>query len=85
MEAPFADVVVFARDWGFRLAEVTIPVHVWHGDADWIIPHSHGEHVARRLPSATFSTLPGDSHLSGLEMATDILSTLLREWDTAST
>ena len=26
MAAPFADVIVFARDWGFRLEEVKIPV-----------------------------------------------------------
>jgi pimeloyl-ACP methyl ester carboxylesterase len=81
MEAPFSDVVVFARDWGFRLADVTVPVRVWHGDADWIIPHEHGEHVARRLPDATFHTLPGDSHLSGLQMATDIIAELLSVWD----
>lgn len=26
MAAPFSDIVVFARDWGFRLNEVTVPV-----------------------------------------------------------
>ena len=45
MNAPFADVVVFARDWGFRVGDVTVPVRWWHGDADHIIPYAHGEHM----------------------------------------
>ena len=43
--APFADVVVFARDWGFRLDEVKVPVRWWHGDHDHIVPFEHGQHV----------------------------------------
>ncbi|WP_299574891.1 alpha/beta hydrolase [uncultured Williamsia sp.] len=81
MEAPLSDIIVFARDWGFRLADITVPVRVWHGDSDWIIPHAHGEHVANRLPDAKFYTLPGDSHLSALNTATDILEELMTIWD----
>ena len=36
--APFADVAVFAKDWGFRLDEVKVPVRWWHGDADSLRP-----------------------------------------------
>ena len=45
LAAPFADVVVFARDWGFRLDQVKIPVRWWHGDRDHIVPFAHGQHV----------------------------------------
>src|SRR5699024_11948503 len=50
--APFADIVLFARDWGFRLHEVQPPVHWWHGDHDHIVPFAHGEHMVSRLPDA---------------------------------
>ncbi|MGV0633471.1 alpha/beta hydrolase [Mycolicibacillus trivialis] len=81
LAAPFADAVVFAHDWGFRLAEVTVPVHWWHGDADHIIPYSHGEHVVERLPDARLYPMPGESHLGGLGRAEEILATLSGAWD----
>src|ERR1700704_5698881 len=77
LAAPFADVVVFARDWGFRLDEVKVPVRWWHGDHDHIIPFAHGEHVVARLPDAELYHLPGESHLAGLGRGEEILSTLL--------
>ncbi|OBJ69956.1 alpha/beta hydrolase [Mycobacterium sp. 1274756.6] len=81
LAAPFADAVVFAHDWGFRLEEVTVPVHWWHGDADHIIPYAHGEHVVARLPDAQLYTMPGESHLGGLGRAEEILATLAGAWD----
>jgi pimeloyl-ACP methyl ester carboxylesterase len=81
MAAPFADVVVFARDWGFRLEEVKVPVRWWHGDKDHIIPFEHGEHVVSLLPDAELYTLPGESHLAGLGYAEEILANLMTLWD----
>ena len=81
LAAPFADVIVFARDWGFRLDEVKVPIRWWHGDHDHIIPFSHGEHVVSRLPDAELFHLPGESHLAGLGRGEEILETLMKIWD----
>ncbi|WP_207841873.1 alpha/beta fold hydrolase [Williamsia soli] len=81
MEAPFADVVVFARDWGFSVGDITGPVRWWHGDRDHIIPHTHGEHMVHLLPDAKLFTMTGESHLGGLGMAVDIITELLGVWD----
>lgn len=81
MNAPFADVVVFARDWGFRVGDVRVPVRWWHGDADHIIPYAHGEHMVSLLPDAKLFEMPGESHLSTLHMSTDIIDELLALWD----
>jgi pimeloyl-ACP methyl ester carboxylesterase len=78
---PFADVVVFARDWGFRLDEVKVPVRWWHGDRDHIVPFEHGQHVVSRLPDAQLYHLPGESHLAGLGRAEEILDTMVGLWD----
>src|SRR6478752_885969 len=77
LAAPFADVVVFARPWGFRLDEIKVPVHWWHGDRDHIIPFAHGEHVVAALPDATLYVVPGESHLAGLGRAEEILRTVM--------
>lgn len=75
--APLADVILFTRHWGFEASDVKVPVRWWHGNADHIIPHRHGVHLAGRLPSATFATIEGESHLGGMGLATEVLGTLL--------
>jgi pimeloyl-ACP methyl ester carboxylesterase len=81
MAAPFADIVVFARDWGFRLDEVKVPVRWWHGDHDHIVPFEHGQHVVAKLPDVELYHLPGESHLAGLGRAEEILATMVGLWD----
>lgn len=81
LAAPFNDVMLFARDWGFHLDEVQVPVKWWHGDHDHIIPFSHGEHMVARLPDAELFHLPEESHLAGLGRGEEILSTLMKIWD----
>lgn len=81
LAAPFADVVVFARDWGFRLDEVKVPVRWWHGDKDHIVPYAHGEHVVALLPDAELYPLPGESHLGGLGKAEAIMKSMTEMWD----
>ena len=81
LAAPFNDVILFTRDWGFRLDEVKVPVRWWHGDRDHIVPFAHGEHVVSLLPDAELFVLPGESHLAGLGRGEEILSTLMKIWD----
>jgi len=83
LAAPIADAILFARPWGFRLADVKVPVHWWHGDADHIVPFSHGKHAVALLPDARLYPIPGESHLAGLGRAEEILHTLLQAWDEA--
>ncbi len=75
--APLADLVLFTRDWGFELGDVSVPVRWWHGDADHIVPFRHGQHVVDRLPDATMSIIDGESHLGGLGIAAAVLSELM--------
>ncbi|HOW95446.1 MAG TPA: alpha/beta hydrolase, partial [Mycolicibacterium fallax] len=79
--APFNDVIVFARDWGFRMSDIAVPVRWWHGDRDHIIPFSHGEHAVAILPDAELIPLPGESHLAGLAKAEDILRSMKQMLD----
>jgi pimeloyl-ACP methyl ester carboxylesterase len=81
LAAPFADIVVFARDWGFRLHDVKVPVRWWHGDHDHIVPFAHGQHAVSRLPDAELYHLPSESHLAGLGRGEEILRTMTEIWD----
>ncbi|MGN6781213.1 MAG: alpha/beta fold hydrolase [Marmoricola sp.] len=77
VSAPLSDLVLFTRPWGFEAADVAVPVHWWHGDHDHIVPHAHGAHMVSRLPDARLTTIPGESHLGGLGVATRVLDGLL--------
>jgi pimeloyl-ACP methyl ester carboxylesterase len=81
LRAPIFDILLFGRDWGFRLVDVKVPVHWWHGDADHIVPLAHAEQAVAALPDAKLYVRPGESHLGTLIAAEDILGVLLRTWD----
>jgi pimeloyl-ACP methyl ester carboxylesterase len=76
-----ADVVLFVRDWGFRIGEISVPVRFWHGDSDNIVPLSHAEHMAALVPDSQLTVRGGESHLGGLDAAREVLVTLLDLWD----
>jgi len=80
LRAPVDDIILFTRDWGFRLADVAVPVKWWHGDADHIVPLAHGRHCVERLPDAELFIRPGESHLGGFGAAEEVLETLLKTW-----
>ena len=82
MSAPLADLVLFTKDWGFDLADVSVPVTWWHGDADHIVPLAHGRHCVDRLPEAALRVIDGESHLCGLGLAREVLDELITSaWD----
>lgn len=81
--APLSDLLLFSRHWGFEVGSVTVPVRWWHGDEDNIVPLAHGEHVVSRLPNATLTVRRGESHLSGMALADEILGTVGELWDKA--
>jgi pimeloyl-ACP methyl ester carboxylesterase len=84
LRAPVDDIILFTRDWGFSVRDVKVPVKWWHGDADHIVPLSHGEHMVGLLPDAELFVRPGESHLGGFAAAEDVLETLLAAWDTST-
>ncbi|EWT01417.1 hydrolase [Intrasporangium oryzae NRRL B-24470] len=57
------DYALWARDWGFRLEDVTVPVYVWHGDADQDVPISQARRMAKRIPKSVLHECPGEGHL----------------------
>ena len=79
--APLLDLVLFHRDWGFLVSEVTVPIRLWHGDADNIVPLAHAEHLASLLPHVELRIRPGESHLAGMAAADEIFDALLQLWD----
>jgi pimeloyl-ACP methyl ester carboxylesterase len=51
-------------DWGIDLARIEVPVTIWQGDKDRIVPLEEGERLAAHIPTADLRVCPGDGHLS---------------------
>lgn len=60
----YDDDVAFFSPWGFDPTKIAVPVAVWYGDADLMVPPAHGAWLASHLPSATTHHYPSDGHLS---------------------
>ncbi len=75
-KAATQDFALFTRDWGFRLEDITIPVHVWQGDADVNVPPAHAALQADRIPGAVLHTFPGEGHLMCVDHMEEILLTI---------
>ena len=74
------DDLAFARPWGFSLDEISVPVMIWQGSADLMVPFAHGQWLASRLPGASVHLEEGEGHLSvGLGALDRMLDELVGE------
>jgi len=72
-QAMIDDARLFGRDWGFRLADVKVPVKWWHGDADPYVSLAAAQAAVSHLHDAELILRPGESHLGGFATAGEVL------------
>jgi pimeloyl-ACP methyl ester carboxylesterase len=68
-----ADYAALARPWGVEVERTEIPVSIFHGDADTMVPLRHSEALAARVPNARLTVWPGAGHLGTVAHAGDVL------------
>ena len=67
------DDLAMTKPWGFDVAAITVPVSVWYGPHDTLVPTTHGEWLSRAIPNATTVVLDG-GHLSIHERLPELLA-----------
>ena len=67
----FDDDVAFTQGWGFDLGSVSVPLSVYQGSEDLMVPFAHGGWLAASIRGATPNLIEGHGHLS---MAGDCLA-----------
>jgi pimeloyl-ACP methyl ester carboxylesterase len=52
------------RPWGFEFDSIRVPVQLWHGTDDRLVPLAHAKWLAAHLPRAEIHLEPGEGHIS---------------------
>jgi pimeloyl-ACP methyl ester carboxylesterase len=76
IDGVYGDYRRWVDPWEVELGPTPVPIHLWQGDDDHVVPMTHAEHLASVLPSAVLHRLPGAGHVSIQESATAILASL---------
>ena len=72
------DDIAFIKDWGFDLAKIAKPVHLWQGDDDLMVPHSHSKWLEKHIPTSKLRFIPGQGHISlGINYQEEIIEQAL--------
>jgi pimeloyl-ACP methyl ester carboxylesterase len=70
------DGLAVVGDWGFDVRAITVPVSVWHGRQDAMVPFDHGEWLAAHIPGAHAHLYDDAGHLSLWSHVDEVLADL---------
>ena len=58
------DDIAFVQPWGFDISAISVPVRIWQGDQDFMVPHAHSYWLEKHIPTSTLNFVPGHGHIS---------------------
>lgn len=73
------DDLTHTRPWGFDLGSVTVPVSVWQGTEDRMVPFAHAVWLSENVAGARPQLEQGEGHVSLLMQIDRILDDLLEQ------
>jgi pimeloyl-ACP methyl ester carboxylesterase len=72
------DDLAFAADWGFPLDRFPVPVAIWQGEQDRMVPFEHGRRLAAQVTGAEVHLEPDEGHISLIGKPETIVADLVR-------
>lgn len=76
IEGWLEDDIAFAIDWGFSLSDIKVPVSIWQGAQDRMVPFAHGQWFADHIPGVRTHLFPEHGHLS---LGVGLINEIVRE------
>lgn len=81
VRGPADDAIILYREWGFKLEEITAPVHLFHGTEDKFAPFRFAQYVAEKLPQASLHDYPGKGHLFVMQLFDEVFERVSTQWE----
>jgi pimeloyl-ACP methyl ester carboxylesterase len=71
------DDLAFVQHWGFEPSGIQVPVAIWQGRQDRMVPFAHGQWLAAEIPTAQAHLYAEEGHLSLIMQVDRILTDLM--------
>jgi pimeloyl-ACP methyl ester carboxylesterase len=79
------DMRVLMAPWGFRGEDIATRVHLWHGEADEVVPAVQGRRYAREIPDCAATFCEGEGHLLIEDRFEEVLRAVTSDADRRAT
>jgi pimeloyl-ACP methyl ester carboxylesterase len=73
---PARDLAIYGRDWGVAFHDIQVPMRLWHGEQDAVVPPAMGHLLANEIPTCRSVFYPQEGHFS---IVTNRLQEILAE------
>jgi pimeloyl-ACP methyl ester carboxylesterase len=80
LRGPVWDLHLFTRPWEFSPRDIDVPIRIWHGDIDQIVPLSHSVHLAEIIPDCELFVIPRMGHFAGFTSAPQVFDAIATLW-----
>lgn len=75
----YDEALCLARPWGFPIDGVSVPVRIWHGSRDKVVPVGMGRYIERIVPGAVATFYRQEGHHFVYHRWREILSVIVAE------
>lgn len=59
----YRDMLLMSQPWRLDLNKISIPVFMWHGESDTLVPIAPAKEFAKQIPNCESHFIPGAGHL----------------------
>ena len=64
LEGWVEDGLAFVEPWGFSVDQISVPVSIWQGRHDKMVPFGHGRWLVEHIPGVNAHLSPDDGHVT---------------------
>jgi pimeloyl-ACP methyl ester carboxylesterase len=70
------DYLAYAAPWGFRPEDVDVPVDLYQGTDDALVPEAWADELHERIPESTLTVIDGGGHLIAVSHRREVMERL---------